>query len=235
MPRTAAWRRAAIALARPASRCPMSPRPTNCSRGSTRTSPRGCASGSRSRPGTRRPAWSAGCAPSTPPRPTSTASPPYWPRNCAADPGQALWTGRVTLGAGCHTWARSSPLIGKGGVTMPALEADTATSVFVGHRELLFSVVYNLLGGVADTEDVLQETWLSWSRRCEQPVPIANPRSYLVRIAVNAALARQATIPRRRVCLVRPCLPVPVASDVPAEDPAVRSEAVSLALLVVLE
>jgi len=118
---------------------------------------------------------------------------------------------------------------------MPALEADTATSVFVGHRELLFSVVYNLLGGVADTEDVLQETWLSWSRRCEQPVPIANPRSYLVRIAVNEALARQATITRRRESYVGPWLPEPLLTDEPAEDPAVRSESVSLALLVVLE
>ena len=32
-----------------------------------------------------------------------------------------------------------------------------ATRVFVDHRELLFSVTYNMLGSVADTEDVLQE------------------------------------------------------------------------------
>ncbi|WP_262401309.1 sigma factor [Actinomadura sp. CNU-125] len=41
---------------------------------------------------------------------------------------------------------------------------DTATRVFADHRELLFSVVYNLLGSVADTEDVLQDTWLAWAR-----------------------------------------------------------------------
>lgn len=34
---------------------------------------------------------------------------------------------------------------------------DRATEVFTGHRELLFSVVYNMLGSVSDTEDVLQE------------------------------------------------------------------------------
>src|SRR5262245_13488392 len=39
--------------------------------------------------------------------------------------------------------------------------AATATEVFVAHRELLFAVVYNLLGSVADAEDVLQETWLA--------------------------------------------------------------------------
>ena len=43
--------------------------------------------------------------------------------------------------------------------------AQTATQVFVDHRELLFSVVYNMLGTVADTEDMLQETWLAWAAR----------------------------------------------------------------------
>jgi RNA polymerase sigma factor (sigma-70 family) len=116
-------------------------------------------------------------------------------------------------------------------------EADAATSVFVGHRELLFSVVYNLLGSVADTEDVLQETWVSWSRRQAQPSPVDNPRAYLVRIAVNEALARQASITRRRESYVGPWLPEPVLTESPGseEDPAVRSESVSMALLVVLE
>jgi DNA-directed RNA polymerase specialized sigma24 family protein len=49
------------------------------------------------------------------------------------------------------------------------------TEVFVEHRELLFSIVYSMLGSVADTEDVLQETWLSWSGR----TGIENPRAYL--------------------------------------------------------
>jgi DNA-directed RNA polymerase specialized sigma24 family protein len=48
---------------------------------------------------------------------------------------------------------------------MPDNPEDTPTQVFAGHRELLFSIVYNLLGNVADTEDVLQDTWLSWVPR----------------------------------------------------------------------
>ena len=47
--------------------------------------------------------------------------------------------------------------------------SDTATQVFNDHRELLFSIVYNMLGSVADTEDVLQETWLSWAPRNRAP------------------------------------------------------------------
>jgi hypothetical protein len=71
--------------------------------------------------------------------------------------------------------------------TPPTPNTDEATGLFVDHRELLFSVVYSMLASVADTEDVLQETWLSWSRRGRKaPLSeIGNPRAYLVRIAVN--------------------------------------------------
>ncbi|MGI5460537.1 RNA polymerase sigma factor SigJ [Streptomyces sp. CA-249302] len=111
---------------------------------------------------------------------------------------------------------------------------DGATDVFMDHRELLFSLVYNMLGSVADTEDVLQDTWLSWSARGTDG--IAHPRAYLVRIAVNHALQRQATISRRRETYVGPWLPEPlVADEETPDDPALRTESVSLAMLVVLE
>ncbi|MFI7501323.1 RNA polymerase sigma factor SigJ [Streptomyces sp. NPDC049687] len=122
--------------------------------------------------------------------------------------------------------------------------SDTATQVFHDHRELLFSIVYNMLGSVADTEDVVQETWLSWTsrNRSSSAEPIDNPRAYLVRIAVNRALAHQATVSRRRETYVGPWLPEPLVgplTDTPAPDDAadavVRAESVSMALLVVLE
>jgi RNA polymerase sigma factor (sigma-70 family) len=128
-----------------------------------------------------------------------------------------------------------------------ATAGDRATEVFVGHRELLFSVVYNMLGSVSDTEDVLQETWLSWARRSRQPLAeeIDNPRAYLVRIAVNQALARQASISRRRETYIGPWLPEPLITQAPevretpqnadVADSALRNESVSMALLVVLE
>ncbi|WP_405865330.1 RNA polymerase sigma factor SigJ [Streptomyces sp. NBC_00005] len=111
---------------------------------------------------------------------------------------------------------------------------DEATDVFMDHRELLFGLVYNMLGSVADTEDVLQETWLSWSGRGTEGID--NPRAYLVRIAVNQALQRRSVITRRRETYVGPWLPEPlVADDDGAEDPVLRHESVSLAMLVVLE
>lgn len=112
------------------------------------------------------------------------------------------------------------------------------TRSFVEHRELLFSVVYGMIGTVADTEDVLQETWLAWSARSTSPdaEPVANPRGYLVRVAVNKALAQHETIRRRRETYPGPWLPEPlVTSDEDASEAAVTSEAVSVALLVVLE
>ncbi|MFW6721451.1 RNA polymerase sigma factor SigJ [Streptomyces sp. MAR4 CNY-716] len=122
---------------------------------------------------------------------------------------------------------------------------DTGTRIFINHRELLFSVVYTMLGSVADTEDVLQETWLSWTGKRDRAAStqIGNPRAYLVRIAVNHALARQARIRDRREMYVGAWLPEPLLTGAAGEAPdtagaaeaALRSESVSLAMLVVLE
>ncbi len=132
---------------------------------------------------------------------------------------------------------------------------EQVTEEFLAHRELLFSIVYNLLGSVADTEDVLQDSWLAWSARRRQSTgePIANVRAYLVRIVVHHALARRASISRRREQYVGPWLPEPLitkergagtaaegteSAGVGADDGAeavLRSETVSMALLVVLE
>ncbi|MEU1183429.1 RNA polymerase sigma factor SigJ [Streptomyces sp. NPDC005820] len=125
--------------------------------------------------------------------------------------------------------------------------AHTATQVFADHRELLFSIVYNMLGSVSDTEDVMQETWLSWAARheAEGAAAIGHPRAYLVRIAVNGALAHRAAVSRRRETYVGPWLPEPLVAPLPdaqvpadaadAADAALRAESVSMALLVVLE
>jgi DNA-directed RNA polymerase specialized sigma24 family protein len=40
---------------------------------------------------------------------------------------------------------------------------DPATEAFIAHRNLLFTIAYEMLGSAADAEDVLQETWLRWA------------------------------------------------------------------------
>ncbi|NGN66657.1 sigma-70 family RNA polymerase sigma factor [Streptomyces sp. A7024] len=129
--------------------------------------------------------------------------------------------------------------------TESSAAADAATQVFVDHRELLFSVAYNMLGSIPDTEDVLQETWLSWAGRSHgtatAPARVDQPRAYLVRIAVNHALARREKISRRRETYAGTYLPDPLvagpatAESADAAERALRSESVSMALLVVLE
>ncbi|BAU81368.1 RNA polymerase ECF-type sigma factor [Streptomyces laurentii] len=41
--------------------------------------------------------------------------------------------------------------------------ATEATDSFIAHRNLLFTVAYEMPGSAADAEDVLKETWLRWS------------------------------------------------------------------------
>jgi len=114
---------------------------------------------------------------------------------------------------------------------------------FDRHRRLLFSVAYQMLGSVADAEDVVQDAWLRWSAADRSDV--ADERAYLVRIASRLALDRLDSARVRRESYVGPWLPeplltgsAPVASAPPAahpEDAAELGEQVSLALLVVLE
>ncbi|HLM07437.1 MAG TPA: RNA polymerase sigma factor SigJ [Blastococcus sp.] len=114
---------------------------------------------------------------------------------------------------------------------------------FDRHRRLLFSVAYQMLGSVADAEDVVQDTWLRWSAADRSDV--ADERAYLVQITTRLALDRMTSARARRESYVGPWLPEPlltgggpVASGPPEiapEDAAELGEQVSLALLVVLE
>lgn len=74
--------------------------------------------------------------------------------------------------------------------------ADPATEVFVTHRNLLFTVAYEMLGSAADAEDVLQETWLRWAG--VDLGEVRDQRAYLVRITTRQALSRLRTLGRRR-------------------------------------
>ncbi|WP_232806681.1 sigma factor [Geodermatophilus chilensis] len=108
---------------------------------------------------------------------------------------------------------------------------------FDRHRRLLFTVAYQLLGSVADAEDVVQDAWLRWSATDRSDV--ADPRAYLVRITSRLALDRLDSARSRRESYVGPWLPEPlltgrdsVAGAPPPPDPddvAVLGEQVSLA------
>ncbi|GHG93385.1 RNA polymerase sigma-70 factor [Streptomyces rubradiris] len=110
---------------------------------------------------------------------------------------------------------------------------DLATRAFVAHRNLLFTVAYEMLGSAADAEDVLQETWLRWAD--VDPGTVRNPRAYLVRIATRQALARLRTLARRKESYVGPWLPEPLLTAPDVAEDAELADSVSMAMLLVLE
>ncbi len=73
---------------------------------------------------------------------------------------------------------------------------DPATEAFLAHRNLLFTVAYEMLGSAADAEDVLQETWLRWTG--VDLGTVHDQRAYLVRITTRQALSRLRALSRTR-------------------------------------
>jgi RNA polymerase sigma-70 factor (TIGR02957 family) len=110
---------------------------------------------------------------------------------------------------------------------------DPATEAFVAHRNLLFTVAYEMLGSAADAEDVLQETWLRWvgvDLDTEQ-----DRRAYLVRITTRQALTRLRTLRRRKESYVGPWLPEPLLTAPDVAEDVELADSVSMAMLLVLE
>ncbi|MGW7068703.1 RNA polymerase sigma-70 factor [Streptomyces sp. NPDC054855] len=110
---------------------------------------------------------------------------------------------------------------------------DRATEAFVAHRNLLFTVAYEMLGSAADAEDVLQETWLRWVQVDLDQV--RDQRAYLVRITTRQALNRLRTMSRRKETYVGPWLPEPLLTAPDVAQDVELAESVSMAVLLVLE
>jgi RNA polymerase sigma-70 factor (ECF subfamily) len=112
-------------------------------------------------------------------------------------------------------------------------EASAATDVFVAHRNLLFTVAYEMLGSAADAEDVLQETWLRWAD--VDLATVREPRAYLVRITTRLALNRIRSLARRRESYVGPWLPEPLLTSPDVAEDVELADSVSTAMMLVLE
>lgn len=98
---------------------------------------------------------------------------------------------------------------------------------------MLFGIAYRILASVADAEDILQDTWLKWSSvdadRLDQP------QAYLARTVTNLAINRLKSATIQRESYVGPWLPAPLVMADDAGRQAEQAEAISLAMLVVLE
>ncbi|MEQ4717064.1 RNA polymerase sigma-70 factor [Nonomuraea sp. B19D2] len=109
----------------------------------------------------------------------------------------------------------------------------SATEAFVAHRNLLFTVAYEMLGSAADAEDVLQEAWLRWVG--VDLGTVRDQRAYLVRIVTREALGRLRTLGRRKESYVGPWLPEPLLTAPDVAEDVELADSVSMAMLLVLE
>jgi RNA polymerase sigma-70 factor, ECF subfamily len=121
----------------------------------------------------------------------------------------------------------------RGGSTNRDDRPDPATETFLEHRNLLFTVAYEMLGSAADAEDVLQETWLRWAG--VDLGTVQNQRAYLVRITTRQALTRLRTLGRRKESYVGPWLPEPLLTAPDVAEDVELADSVSMAMLLVLE
>ncbi|WP_194892971.1 RNA polymerase sigma-70 factor [Catenulispora pinisilvae] len=110
---------------------------------------------------------------------------------------------------------------------------QSATEIFVAHRNLLFTVAYEMLGSAADAEDVLQETWLRWTTVDLDTV--REPRAYLVRITTRQALTQLRKLGRRKESYVGPWLPEPLLTTPDVAEDVELADSVSMAMLLVME
>ncbi|OUC93622.1 RNA polymerase sigma-70 factor [Streptosporangium minutum] len=122
---------------------------------------------------------------------------------------------------------------GPGGGMSQDGRAESATEAFVAHRNLLFTVAYEMLGSATDAEDVLQETWLRWVG--VDLGTVRDQRAYLVRITTRQALVRLRTLGRRKESYVGPWLPEPLLTTPDVAEDVELAESVSMAMLLVLE
>ncbi|AZM90343.1 RNA polymerase sigma-70 factor [Streptomyces sp. W1SF4] len=110
---------------------------------------------------------------------------------------------------------------------------EAATEAFVAHRNLLFTVAYEMLGSASDAEDVLQETWLRWVK--VDLGQVEDRRAYLVRITTRQSLNRLRAMSRRKESYVGEWLPEPLLTAPDVAQDVELAESVSMAMMLVLE
>ncbi|MEV6266889.1 RNA polymerase sigma-70 factor [Kribbella sp. NPDC051936] len=112
-------------------------------------------------------------------------------------------------------------------------DLDDAVAVFNQVRPRLMGIAYRMLGSHAEAEDLVQEVWLRWQAADRSAVqsPVAYLSTAVTRLAINASQSARA----RRETYVGPWLPEPVDTSADPYLGAERGEALSFAVLLVLE
>jgi len=92
----------------------------------------------------------------------------------------------------------------------------TKAETFLEYKSLLFSVAYNMLGVVADAEDIVQDTFEKWLIMDTAIVQL--PKSYLVKAVTNKCINHLDKIKRERKNYIGPWIPEPLITDETKKD-----------------
>ena len=103
---------------------------------------------------------------------------------------------------------------------------------FQTHRGRMFGIAYRMLGSASEAEDVVQDAWLRWSQVTDE---VRDSAAYLATIVTRLSLTALDSARSRRETYIGPWLPEPVATTTDPLLGAERGEALSLAVLLLLE
>lgn len=109
----------------------------------------------------------------------------------------------------------------------------TPVDAFEAQRGRLFGIAYRMLGSASEAEDVVQDAWLRWQSTDTDAV--REPAAYLATIVTRLCLTALDSARARREVYVGPWLPEPVDTSADPLLGAETAEALSLAILLLLE
>ena len=114
------------------------------------------------------------------------------------------------------------------------MSTDEHAERFTLLRPLLFTIVYEVLGSVTESDDVLQDSYLRWAQ--VDLGTVRDTKSYLAKLVTRQALNALRASARRREDYVGSWLPEPLLlEESDASSDVVLAESVSMAMLVLLE
>ncbi|GAA3598918.1 RNA polymerase sigma factor SigJ [Nonomuraea rosea] len=114
------------------------------------------------------------------------------------------------------------------------MSADEHAERFTLLRPLLFTIVYEILGSVTESDDVLQDSYLRWAD--VDLATVRDTKSYLARLVTRQALNVLRASARRREEYIGSWLPEPLLlAENDASTDVLLAESVSMAMLVLLE
>jgi len=110
---------------------------------------------------------------------------------------------------------------------------DDGLAAFAPVRPRLFGIAYRMLGSAAEAEDIVQDAWLRW--QCANRRAVENPAAFLATTTTRLCINHLQSARSRHETYVGTWLPEPVDTSGDPRLGAERSEALKLAVLLLLE